>query len=231
MTRAKRRQASWAVTASVVAHLVIGVVLVLQKPALFRPLVDASGPPEAIIPVLILPRSPPQTTQGSKARPAPLRLHRRPQPNLPPEVRPAPIAPPAPVAVAPAPPAPRGVVVTHPAPLPEGPQGDVRTALRHGPVGCANPIAVGLNRSERDHCNEVLGKGAKDAVFAGLGLTPDKERLLDAAGAKKEADYRFKSAPATPGVPEGSLGNGRTAEQMCADAGVRPDECGAHMHR
>jgi hypothetical protein len=33
----------------------------------------------------------------------------------------------------------------------------VRQALRSGAVGCANADAVGLNREERTHCDDVLG--------------------------------------------------------------------------
>jgi hypothetical protein len=34
----------------------------------------------------------------------------------------------------------------------------VRRALRSGPVGCANADLVGLNRQERTHCDDILGK-------------------------------------------------------------------------
>ena len=150
----------------------------------------AAGPPEPIIPILLVPKTPPPAA-GQQARPQPIRLHRRPQPFLPPDVTPAPIAPPTP------PPRRRpgraqGPVALHPAPQPEGPKGDVRTALRQSPVGCANRLAVGLNRAERDLCDEKLGKGAKNAPFTGLGLRPPtSSALLDAAGARKEADYRY----------------------------------------
>jgi|SRR5579859_1215522 len=220
MTRLKRHRASWAVAISVAVHLAFGVVLLLQKPALLRPLADASGPPEAIIPVLILPRTPPQSHLNGRARPAPLRLHRRPQPFLPPDVHPAPIAPPVAAATAETTPqTARGAAVNHPAPLPEGPKGDVRTALRQGPVGCANVVAVGLTRAERDHCNEVLGKGAKDTAFAGLGLSAEKEKLLEAAGARKEADYRYKHDPDPAALPS-TEPPGASAEALKRALGV-----------
>jgi hypothetical protein len=192
MRTARRRWTGGAITASLIAHLLVGAVLLLQKTSLPTPL-DLGGPPEAIIPILILPKTPP--VAGRKVQPQPIRLHRRPQPFVPPDVTPAPIAPPTPPAAVAkaAPPAPP---VLHPAPLPEGPKGDVRTALRGGYVGCANAQVVGLNRAERDLCDEKFGKGAKDAQFAGLGLTADKQRLLDAAGARKEADYRYKYSQA-----------------------------------
>jgi hypothetical protein len=182
--------------ASLVAHLTVGVVILLQRTSLPVP-PELGGPPEAIIPILILPKTPPATA-GRKAELQPIRLHRRPQPFVPPDVTPAPIAPPTPQTTAPARSAPAALPALHPAPQPEGPKGDVRTALRGSYVGCANAQAVGLNRAELDACDEKFGKGAKDAQFVGLGLSSDKQRLLDAAGARKEGDYKYKHGQAPP---------------------------------
>jgi hypothetical protein len=226
-TAQRRRARGWAIAASIVVHIAVGVVALLQRPTL-PPLIGASAPPEPIIPILIMPRTPPQAA-GQVARPSPIRLHRRPQPFIPPDVTPAPIAPPTPPAQAQAPAGPKTLPALHPAPEPEGPKGDVKNALRQSYVGCANPLAVGLTRAERDLCDEKLGKGAKDTAFAGLGLNADKQRALDAAGAKKEDDYRYKRGGAVPTVAQGSLGSGMSAEQMCGAAGVSPDECGVHL--
>jgi len=170
MQTAKRRRTTWAIATSVIAHLTVAIVLLLQRPMLVIPQGE-SGPPEAIIPILIVPKTPPPAA-GRSTRPAPIRLHRRPQPFLPPEAPTAPIAPPTPPTPAAAPAPAPGPPTFHPSPLPEGPKGDLRTALRHGTVGCANPQAVGLTRAERELCDEKFGKGAKDAAFAGLGLSP-----------------------------------------------------------
>jgi len=202
MQTATRRRTTWAVAASASAHVAVLIVLLLQRTTLAIPIGD-SGPPQPIIPILIMPRTPPA---AGRFAPAPIRLHRRPQPFLPPQVEPAPIAPPAPPAPAAAPVAPRGPPALHPAPMPEGPKGDVRTALRAGAPGCANRDAVGLTRAERDLCDEKFGKGAKDAQFAGLGLSPDKQRLFDAASAKKEAYRRYKEGQPTPGIVGGDSG-------------------------
>jgi hypothetical protein len=221
MQSAKRRRATGATAVSLVVHLLAGVALLSQRPAVVAE--------EPIISVLLVSRPPPPTG-ANLDKPAPLRLH-RPQPVLPPDVPTAPIAPPAPPgpAATPAPAPSHGPVALHPSPLPEGPKGQVRTALRHSYVGCANPDVVGLNRAERDFCDEKLGKGARDAKFAGLGLSADKQRLLDAAGARKEADYRYKHTTPVPlGPPSGP---GATAEQMCQDLGVPPDECAVHMRK
>lgn len=227
MQPATRRRTTWAVTASLIAHLAVGVFLVVQHPTL-QMRVGEQGPPQAIIPILLMPKTPPPRA-GKVAPSQPIRLHRRPQPFVPPDVTPAPIAPPTPPAAPAAPPAPKAVPALHPAPMPEGPKGEVRTVLRQSAVGCANPNAVGLTRAERDLCDERMGKGAKDAAFTGLGLAADKQRLLDAAGARKESDYRYKHAPQTQNVPIGSLpAVGMSAEQKCATMGVPPEECGAH---
>ncbi|WP_293370579.1 hypothetical protein [Phenylobacterium sp.] len=223
MKTAQRRRTGWAIAASLAAHLAVGVVILLQRTSLPVPS-DLGGPPEAIIPILILPKTPPATA-GRKAEVQPIRLHRRPQPFVPPDVTPAPIAPPTPPAAPAARSAPAALPALHPAPQPEGPKGDVRTALRGSYVGCANAQAVGLNRAEQDACDEKFGKGAKDALFVGLGLSPDKQRLLDATGARKESDYRYKhsQAPAigqTAGGGDHAWGNpaqagiGETAETM-----------------
>ena len=216
MMTAKRRRTTWAIAASAIAHLAAVIVVLLQRPTLPLP-EQERGPPEAIIPILIMPRTPPPAA-GRLAQPSPIRLHRRPQRFVPPEVPTAPIAPATPPAPTIAAPGPRGPPALHPAPEPEGPKGDVRTALRHGEPGCANPDAVGLTKAERDLCNEKFGKGAKSAPFLGLGLAGDKQRLLDAAAQKKEDDYRYKHGT----VPSG-LGKedrpGQTAEDMGASLG------------
>jgi hypothetical protein len=216
MQTAKRRQTQWAIMASLTAHVAVGIFLLLQHPTLSVP-VSEPGPPEPVIPVLLMPKTPPEEA-GKLAQPEPIRLHRRPQPFLPPEAPTAPIAPPTPAAAAPPAPHPAPPAL-HPAPQPEGPKGDVRTALRQGSVGCANPMLVGLNRSERDLCDEKLGKGAKNAPFVGLGLTAEKQRLLDAAGARKEADYRYKYGPEPGPVPDTNP-PGESAEAMKKALGV-----------
>jgi hypothetical protein len=214
MQTAHRGRTGVAIAASLIAHLAVGVVILLQKTSLPSP-PDLGGPPQAIIPILILPRTPPPAA-GRVSQPTPIRLHRRPQPFVPPDVTPAPIAPPTPP-VAAARPAPQAPPALHPAPQPEGPKGDVRSALRGSYVGCANALAVGLNRAERDLCDEKFGKGAKDAQYVGLGLAADKQRLLDAAGARKEADYRYKHSQAPPIGVGGGIGE--TAEGYAKDLG------------
>jgi hypothetical protein len=63
---------------------------------------------------------------------------------------------------------------------------------------------VGLNGGEREHCNEVLGEGARTAPYLGLGLRPDKQFDFDKASAAKEAYQRYKRG----NVPSGVRGTG-----------------------
>jgi hypothetical protein len=197
-TAVRRRRTTSAVALSLIAHLAVLTVLVLHTPVLRIP-EESSGPPEPIIPILILPRVPPPP-EGQATRPAPVRLHRRPLRHM---QTPLPIEPlPAPPEVS-APP-PKGPVRATPAPLPEGPRAEARTALRHGLVGCANPDAANLSAAERELCNEQFGKNAKTAPFLGLGLRPDKQETFDKAAAAKEADRRYRGA----GIPSGVKGSG-----------------------
>src|SRR5258708_20325786 len=98
MMTATRRRTTWAVAASIIAHLAVAIVVLLQRPTLPMP-EQERGPPEAIIPILIMPRTPPPAA-GKLAPAAPIRLHRRPQRFVPPDVATAPIPPPTPPAPA-----------------------------------------------------------------------------------------------------------------------------------
>lgn len=210
----RRRTGTWAIAASIAVHIVGGVAVWLQHPSLPLPSSE-TGPPEPIIPVLIMPKTP-----AAAGKPAPIRLHRRPQPFIPPQVTPAPIAPPAPKGEAPAAPPKLSVPAFHPAPQPEGPKDNLRATLRGSYVGCANPNATGLTKAERDACDEKLGKGAKDVGFAGLGLAPDKLRGLDAAAADKERALRERGAP--PAAAATASKPGQSAESMADSMGVPP---------
>ena len=202
MMTATRRRTTWAAAASIIAHLAVVIVVLLQRPTLPLP-EQERGPPEAIIPILIMPRTPPPAA-GRLAQPSPIRLHRRPQRFVPPEVPTAPIAPPTPPAPTTAAPGPRAPPALHPAPEPEGPKGDVRTALRQGAPGCSNPDAVGLTIAERDKCNEKFGKGAKDAAFAGLGLPPDKAAAFDRAVEHRDACRNYRAGGPQPPLRDGA---------------------------
>lgn len=181
-----------AVAISAVAHVVVLAALALHVPRLKTPEIR-SGPPEPIIPVLILPRVPPPEAGGP---PAPIRLHRRVLRHAPADLPVAPLIAPEPEPDRrPEPPAQPAQAVT-PDPLAQ----NARQALR-GLVGCANPAQ--LSREEREKCEDQLARGAREAPFTGLGLDEDTNSELGRAAARREADFRYKrgqeSRPRAPG--------------------------------
>lgn len=162
---------------------------------------SASGPLEAIIPVLIVPRVPrPSAAPGT--RPAEIRLHRRPQRfgPIPADVTPMIVTRPA---VA------RPVETERPRTglspsLPDPLAATARRALR-GKVGCANAGAVGLTRAEREAYEDQFAAGAKESPFIGLGLERGKAAGLAAAAARREADLRYKRSEKVPAPATGGL--------------------------
>lgn len=199
MRHARQRRTAVTIAASVVAHgLVLGVVA-MQSPQLRIP-EEMGGPPAPIIPILILPKAPPSQPGGP---PTPVRLHRRVQRHMLTEVPVAPLVTPAAkdqARPAPAPPLDPFAVRDEP------PGREMQAALR-GRVGCANPDAANLSRAERVACDELLAAGAGTTPFTGLGLSRDKAQALDAAGARREADYRYKRGemPSRPREPGSQL--------------------------
>lgn len=170
-----------AVAISVVAHIVVLAAMALHVPRLKAPEIR-TGPPQPIIPVLILPRVPPPEAGGP---PAPIRLHRRPLRHAPADLPVAPlIAPePEPQPRADRPPEPARTIT--PDPLAQ----NARQALR-GLVGCSNLAA--LTREERERCEEQLARGGRDAPFPGLGLDREDTSEFGRAAARREAAYRYK---------------------------------------
>lgn len=172
-----------AVAISIVAHVVLLAALALHVPKLRAPEIR-SGPPEPIIPVLILPRVPPPEAGGP---PAPIRLHRRPQRLLPSDLPVAPLIAPEPEPERPSERPARPAETVAPDPVAR----NARAALR-GLVGCANPAS--LSREEREKCEEQLARGGRQAGFPGLGLDREKDSALGRAAARREADFRYKRA-------------------------------------
>ena len=213
MKTANRRRTTWAIAASLLAHAVVLTVAGLQAPTLFVPQ-EPAGPPEAVIPILLIPRVPPPAP-GAQA-PSPIRLHQRalrvPPEALPVAALPVPIDPPTPV-----PRPPPGPVTLAPSPAEVQQKVDVRAALQ-GLMGCRDPDAPGLTRDQRDKCRERLATGAKEAPFLGSGLSADKQQLLTAAGAKKDADYKYTRAPVTAAPP--NMPSGASARDLKAALGV-----------
>ena len=196
MLTAIRRRGAWAIAASILAHLGVLTAVLLKHPTLVIP-AEPSGPPEAIIPILILPHTPPPAP-GQAAKPAPIQLHRRQLRNRPAEtpVAPVVIAPPKPAEAppqAPGPPAPKETPA--PPPASSAVSATLRTTL-----GCTAP---GLSREERVACLERLGRGARDAPYFGQPLSAEKRTALDDAGAAKlAARARLEAPMARPGPPQ-----------------------------
>ena len=181
------------VAASIAAHVAVLTVVALHAPRLRIPQPEP-GMPEAIIPILIMPRAPPPAAApGSK--PAPIRLHRRPQrfaleplplkPLVAPEVEAAPQPAPSP-----------GPKVLNVPSAEDALAANARKALR-GRLGCDSPS---LSRAEREACEDRFASGARDAEFPGLGLEAGKAGDLAKAGARKEADFKYRRSQFGPGV-------------------------------
>lgn len=188
------------VAASMAVHAVLATLLVLNAPRLRIPEMQ-SGPPEAIIPILIMPRTPPPAAQPGAA-PTEIRLHRRvtrfsdEPPPVAPLIAPAETKPTERTTQAPGP-----RVLTLPAPE-DALAANARNALR-SKLGCDSPT---LSRAEREACMDRFADGSRDAPFVGLGIDRDKASGLDAAAARRERDYKYQrgikgSAPASGGLP------------------------------
>lgn len=226
MPAAGRSQRYGIVAASVAVHAVLLALVALHTPRLKVP-PQESGPPQAVIPILIVPRVPPPTTQPG-AKPTEIRLHRRPQrfADEPPPIKP--FVAPTTEEVRRAPPA-EGVKTVNPSQTGDAVGANARNALR-GKLGCANATLLGLSRAEREACEDQLARGARDAPFAGLGLERGKAGDLAAAAARKERDvnYRLATPPGTTGAGPSANGNavgrgnnlpGSTAEGLGAMVG------------
>lgn len=194
MSAVRRRRSIAIALGSGAVHALVLTLVALHAPQL-KMLPSTSGPPQAIIPILIVPRVPrPSATPGT--RPAEIRLHRRPQriAPLPDDVKPLIVA--RPTVARPA--ETQGARAAPSPALPDPLTANARTALR-GKVGCANASAVGLTRAEREACEDQFAAGARDAEFKGLGVNRSKAIVLRQAGARREADFRYKRG--LPGPP------------------------------
>ena len=87
---------------------------------------------------------------------------------------------------------------TRPTPGPAAP--DLRAALQHGVIGCAN-AGAGLSRTEREHCDERLGQGVASAPFLPAAIGPRIRTYYDAVALAKKPDPQ-----PVPLRAQGSLG-------------------------
>jgi hypothetical protein len=202
--KAKARLRAAATALSVAAHGLVIAALWLHSPRLVRPHEEA-GPPEPVIPILILPRTPP-AAPGAAHAPEPIRLHRR---RLHPELAPPPEVPPL---VAPkAPPQAETPTATRAAAAPRitvlpTPAGQLAAVLRASPLGCANPSI--LTREEREACLARLGRGAAGAPYLPPAMDRAKQAGFEAAGAARDRNIRLKEAPVPTGVAQPGADSG-----------------------
>lgn len=223
MQTALRRRRSWATAASVLAHLGVLTVTLLQHPTLTIPN-EPGGPPVAIIPLLILPRTP-AALAGHGRRPAPIQLHRRPQRNLPAEV---PVAP----AILPTPKPVDALVnvqtptTPRPSQSAAAPSDAVRATLRTT-LGCTEDRMMLMSRDDRAGCQERLGRGARDTPYLAPALSPDKRALLDEAGDAKMARKLAAERPLPGALPQ----TGRAEPQdYSGEPDVATNAVPAHSH-
>ena len=201
MGKASWRRNAPALALSVAAHVVVLTAFALHTTRIVPPREDA-GPPEPIIPILIMPHTPP-APPGATSKPAPIRLHRRRlHRELPPEVAPL-VAPKLEALPAPAPTRPSGAPR---ATVQPSPASQLSTALRRSAVGCAHPAL--LNPDERAACEARLGKGSREAPYLPPAMEPDKQDRLEAAAAAADRAVRQKEAPPTAAVPDRDAGAG-----------------------
>jgi hypothetical protein len=185
---------------SIVAHAVVLTALALHAPKLSIPR-EQAGPPEPIIPILIMPRTPP-APPGATHPPEPIRLHRRQLRNEGPPPQEAPFVAPPEIHTPPPPAAPHAPVQPRITVQPS-PGAQLSNALRGSLVGCANPEL--LSPSDRERCLERLGRGAREAPYTGPAIAPDKEADFEHA-AEAKARKRQNGVPAGVASPSSSAG-------------------------
>ncbi|USQ96935.1 hypothetical protein [Caulobacter sp. RL271] len=203
---------------SLLLHVILLTWLALPVPPLLETLTADDLPTVTVD--LVRPR------QAEQPRPAPASAASAPSPVLPFRIRPP--ARPAPAGVprlaVPAAGIVRPGTATRPAPLPGEGAGDLRTALRTS-TGCVSADAVGLNRREREKCDERFG-AAKAKGDPLSGMSADKRRALEAQGAAQQAYKDYLDAPMAPGVDHRSKDHPGTMKEIPFVLGAEQDGLG-----
>jgi hypothetical protein len=167
----------------------------------------------------VIPRETVQAAPAAASSPAPIpREARRPAPS---GIAPSPF-----VAAPSAGPRDRGAS-DHPAPLPAAqPGGDLKSALRGSGTGCANDKAVGLNRREKERCDERWGEAARKAPEYAAPIEAGKRRELDMQALRQEADRAYRDAPMGPGVDHRSRDGPGRGKDIPMVGGLEQDGLG-----
>jgi hypothetical protein len=111
-----------------------------------------------------------------------------------------------------------------PAPLPGEGAGDLRTALRAS-TGCVSADAVGLNRREREKCDERFGAAkAKGGPLDGMDAA--KRQALEAQGEAQRMYKDYVDGPMAPGVDHRSKDQPGTMKEIPFVLGAEQDGLG-----
>lgn len=228
-TRSDERRRAAILAASLVLHVVVLAWLALPVPPLLETLIADD------LPIVTAELIRPEREERPQPRPAPASAAAPAAPALPFQVR-QPVRPaPAGVPTLPVPAAGIGRPGTavRPAPLPGEGAGDLKTALRGSATGCVSADAVGLNRRERETCDERFGAAKPRGTYAGpldaakarefeaQAILQDLARKADEAPMGVGVDHRSKDQPGTMkeipfvlGAEQDGLGRTRNAQQQ-----------------
>jgi len=113
----------------------------------------------------------------------------------------------------------------HPAPLPGAIGGDLRSALRGSATGCVSADAVGLNRQERDKCDERFGAAQARGTYAGP-MNAAKAREFEAQAIMQDLARKAKAAPMGVGVDHRSRDQPGTMKEIPFVLGAEQDNLG-----
>lgn len=219
-SRDNRRRAT-ILAGSLLLH--VALLAWLAIPA--RPLLEDMVAEDLSVMTLDLQRPIPEDLPEPRAAPASAAA--APSPVLPFQVR------------APARPAPAGVptlsvpaagigrpgTAIHPAPLPGQSGGDLRTALRGSATGCVSADAVGLNRRERETCDERFGAAQARGTYVGP-LNAAKAREFESQAITQELARKANAAPMAPGVDHRSKDQPGTMKEIPFVLGAEQDGLG-----
>lgn len=221
MRSTDRRRRATILAGSLLLHVAVLAWLALPQP----PLLEHVIPDD--LPIVTVDLLRPDRAVAPKPRAAPASAAVAPSPVLPFQVRQP--ARPAPAGVptlnVPAAGVARPGTAIRPAPLPGEGAGDLRTALRGSATGCVSADAVGLNRREREKCDERFGAAkAKGEPLSGMDAA--KRQALDAQAAAQDAYRRYQEAPMGPGVDHRSREHPGTMKEIPFVLGAEQDGLG-----
>lgn len=204
---------------SLLLHVVLLAWLAQPVPPLLEELLADDLPTVTVDLVRPERESPPRPTPAlASAAPSPAPAFRARQPT-----RPVPAG--VPTLEVPAAAVARPGTAVRPAPLPGEGAGDLRTALRGSATGCVSADAVGLNRREREKCDERFG-AAKARGEPLDGMDAAKRRALEAQSAAQRAYKDYLDAPMAPGVDHRSKDQPGTMKEIPFVLGAEQDGLG-----